>query len=71
MSLRPACSSWEKFVLYSERRADSQMTERDECLAHALVGRIFDLLRECRAVLLRLEAPGAPESASAQRERLL
>jgi hypothetical protein len=43
-----------------------------EALAHALVGRIFDLLRDCRAVLPKLEMPPArPESASAQVERVL
>jgi hypothetical protein len=51
------------------------MTERDEspeALAHALVGRIFDLLHECRAVLPKLEMPPArPESASVQAERVL
>jgi hypothetical protein len=59
----------------SGRRREGRMTERDEspeALAHALVGRIFDLLHECRAVVPKLEMPPArPESASAQAERVL
>ncbi len=51
------------------------MAERDEspeAMAHSLVGRIFDLLHECRAILPKLETPRArPESASAQAEHVL
>jgi hypothetical protein len=51
------------------------MAERDECpeaAAHVLVQHIFELLHECRGILRKLETPrGAPESASAQAERLL
>jgi hypothetical protein len=51
------------------------MAERDdspEALAHALVQRVFELLHECRAILLKLEVPHAgSESARAQAERLL
>lgn len=51
------------------------MTDPDpspEALAYALVGRVLDLLHECRAVLPKLETPRAhPESASAQAERVL
>ncbi len=50
------------------------MAEQDkspEAVAHAVVRRIFEVLHECRAVLPKLEAAHAPESASAQTERLL
>lgn len=49
------------------------MTEPDaapEVLAHSLVARIFDLLHECLPMLPKLEASGAPESASAQAEQV-
>jgi hypothetical protein len=49
-----------------------QGDDAPEALAHALVGRIFDLLHECRATLPKLEvARLASESASAQAERHL
>jgi len=40
-------------------------------LAHALLERLFALLRDCRAVVPQLEAGGDSESMSAQAERLL
>ena len=39
--------------------------------AHALVERLFALLHECRVLVPQLETARAPESPSAEAERLL
>jgi hypothetical protein len=50
----------------------AEQKESPEALAHALVQRIFELLHECRATLLKLEMSRARwESPSAQAERML
>jgi hypothetical protein len=47
------------------------MNDEPAAQAHALLERLFALLRDCRAVVPQLEAGGVSESMSAQAERLL